>query len=126
MSEQPAILRYGQEEIELPIVRGSEGELGANIAKLRAQTGIVTLDSGFLNTGSCESAITFIDGDAGILRYRGVPIEQLVSGHKASFLETSYLLIYGNLPTRAELDEFRYAIRKHTLVHEDEIGRAHV
>ncbi|MCJ7672586.1 MAG: citrate synthase [Acidimicrobiia bacterium] len=119
MSEQPAILRYGEKEVELPVVRGSEGELGANIAKLRAQTGIVTLDNGFLNTGSCESAITFIDGDAGILRYRGIPIEQLVSGHKASVLETSYLLIYGDLPTRSQLDEFRYSIRKHTLVHED-------
>ena len=119
MSEQHAILRYGEKEFELPVVHGTEGELGANIAKLRAQTGIVTLDNGFLNTGSCESAITFIDGEAGILRYRGIPIEQLVSGHKASFLETSYLLIYGNLPARAELDAFRYAIRKHTLVHED-------
>ncbi len=73
MSEQPAILRYGEEEVELPIVRGSEDELGANIGKLRARTGIVTLDNGFLNTGSCESAITYIDGDAGILRYRGHP-----------------------------------------------------
>jgi citrate synthase len=72
-----------------------------------------------MNTGSCESAITFIDGEEGILRYRGIPIEQLVEGHMPSFLETSYLLIYGNLPTRTQLDEFRYGIRKHTLLHED-------
>jgi citrate synthase len=112
-------LRYGEKEVRLPILRGTEDELGIEIAKLRAQTGMVTLDDGFLNTGSCTSAITFIDGDAGILRYRGIPIEELVSGHQPSFLETSYLLIYGDLPTREELDEFRYSIRKHTLVHED-------
>ncbi len=112
-------LRYGQKEVELPVVRGTEDELGIDIAKLRAQTGMVTLDDGFLNTGSCTSSITYIDGDAGILRYRGIPIEELVSGHTVSFLETSYLLINGDLPTREQLDEFRYAIRKHTLVHED-------
>jgi citrate synthase len=112
-------LRYGEKEVQLPVVRGTEDELGIEIAKLRAQTGMVTLDEGFLNTGSCTSAITYIDGDAGILRYRGISIESLVSGHQPSFLETSYLLIYGDLPNREELDEFRYAIRKHTLVHED-------
>ena len=119
MSEDAAILRYGEKEIELPVVHGSEGELGIDIAKLRTNTGMVTLDNGFLNSGSCESAITYIDGDAGILRYRGIPIEELVSGHQPSFLETSYLLIYGRLPVETELDEFRYAIRGHTLVHED-------
>jgi citrate synthase len=103
----------------LPVVRGTEDECGIEITKLRAQTGLVTLDYGYLNTGACESAITFIDGDRGILRYRGIPIEDLVSGHQPSFLETSYLLIYGNLPNRGQLDEFRYGIRKHTLVHED-------
>src|SRR6185437_14685776 len=87
--------------------------------KLRAQTGAVTLDYGFVNTGSCESAITYIDGEAGILRYRGIPIEDLVSVPEPSFLETSYLLIYGELPNRAQLDEFRFGIRKHTLLHED-------
>jgi citrate synthase len=112
-------LRYGEKEVELPVVRGTEDELGIDIARLRAQTGMVTLDDGFLNTGSCTSAITYIDGDDGVLRYRGIPIEELVSGHQPSFLETSYLLIYGNLPTSEELDEFRYSIRKHTLVHED-------
>ena len=119
MSEQPVYLRYGEKEIDLPVVRGTEDELGIDISKLRAQTGMVTLDYGFMNTGSCESAITFIDGEQGILRYRGIPIEQLVEGHQPSYLETAYLLIYGNLPTRTELDDFRYGIRKHTLLHED-------
>ncbi len=119
MSDEPAILRQGETEAKLPVVRGTEGELAVDIAKLRAQTGLVTLDYGFVNTAACESAITFIDGDRGILRYRGIPIEQLVSGHSPSFLETSYLLIYGELPNRAELDDFRYGIRKHTLLHEE-------
>jgi len=119
VSEQPVHLRYGDKDVEFPVVRGTENELGIDITKLRAETGMVTLDYGFMNTGSCESAITFIDGELGILRYRGVPIEQLVEGHQPSFLETSYLLIYGNLPNRDELDDFRYGIRKHTLLHED-------
>ena len=119
MPEEPVYLRYGEKEIELPVVRGTENELGIDINKLRAQTGMITLDPGFMNTGACESAITFIDGEEGILRYRGIPIEQLVEGHQPSFLETSYLLIYGALPNREELDDFRYGIRKHTLLHED-------
>jgi citrate synthase len=119
VSEQAAQLRYQDKAAELPVIEGSEGELGLDISKLRDQTGLVTLDYGFMNTGSCESAITFIDGEEGILRYRGIPIEQLVEGHMPSFLETSYLLIYGTLPTRTQLDEFRYGIRKHTLLHED-------
>jgi len=77
MSEPPAVLRYDENEVELPIVRGTENEPAVDISKLRSQTGFVTLDYGFVNTGSCESAITYIDGDAGILRYRGIPIEQL-------------------------------------------------
>jgi citrate synthase len=117
MSEQPAALRYGDHEIELPVVRGTENELGVDIAKLRSQTGLVTLDYGFVNTAACESAITYIDGDRGILRYRGIPIEQ-VAQH-GSYLETSYLLIYGELPTREQLDSFRYQVRRHTLLHED-------
>jgi citrate synthase len=116
---EPAVLTFEGKDTKLPVVRGTEDELGVDISKLRAQTGLITLDYGYLNTGSCESAITFIDGDEGILRYRGIPIEQLVSGHQPSFLETSYLLIYGELPTREKLDEFRYGIRKHTLLHED-------
>src|SRR5437764_6905144 len=119
MSEPSAVLRLGSTETELPVVVGTEGERGIDISKLRAQTGAVTLDYGFVNTGSCESAITFIDVEAGILRYRGIPIEELVSVPVPSFLETSYLPIYGELPTRSELDEFRFGIRKHTLLHED-------
>ena len=88
--EKPAYLHHGDTEIELPVVRGTEDELGVDIAKLRAQSGLITLDYGFVNTGSCESAITYIDGEAGILRYRGIPIEELVSGHSPSFLETAY------------------------------------
>ena len=119
MAEPPVSLRHGDTELELPVVRGSEDELGVDISKLRAQTGLITLDYGFVNTGSCESAITFVDGDKGILRYRGIPIEQLVDREHPSFLETSYLLIWGELPTNDELDEFRFEIRRHTLLHED-------
>ncbi len=116
---ETATLRFGDREIQLPIVRGTENEEAVDIAELRSQSGLITLDYGFANTGSCESAITFIDGEKGILRYRGIPIEELVSGHQPSFLETSFLLINGNLPTQIELDDYRYAIRKHTLLHED-------
>jgi len=119
VSESPAVLQYDGREIEFPVVRGSENELGMDISKLRAQTGLITLDYGYTNTGSCESAITFIDGEEGILRYRGIPIEQLVEGHSPSFIETSYLLIYGHLPNKEELDDFRFGVRKHTLLHED-------
>jgi citrate synthase len=105
MAEPPVSLRHGDTELELPVVRGSEDELGIDISKLRVQTGLITLDPGYLNTGSCESAITYIDGDAGILRYRGIPIEQLVDREHPSFLETSYLLIWGELPTKDQLDE---------------------
>jgi citrate synthase len=119
MSELPAVLRDGEREIELPVVVGSEGERAVNIAKLRAQTGLVTLDNAFVNTAACESAITFIDGEAGILRYRGIDIEDLVSVPNPSYLETAYLLIYGELPDRVQRDRFSREIRKHTLVHED-------
>ena len=119
MPDPPAVLRFGDHEVELPVVRGSEEELGLDIAKLRAQTGLITLDYGFVNTGSTESAITYIDGEAGILRYRGYPIEQLAESAQPSFLESAYLLIYGDLPTVAQLDDFRFGIRKHTLLHED-------
>jgi citrate synthase len=119
MAEPPVSFRHGDTELELPVVRGTEDELGVDISKLRAQTGLITLDYGFMNTGSCESAITFVDGDKGILRYRGIPIEQLVDRDHPSFLETSYLLIWGELPTKEQLDEFRFEIRRHTLLHED-------
>ena len=116
---EPAVLRHDGKELPLPIVEGSEQERAVDISKLRAQTGLITLDYGYMNTGSTESAITFIDGDAGILRYRGYDIDDLAGQDHPSFLETSWLLIYGELPTVDELDEFRFAIRKHTLLHED-------
>jgi citrate synthase len=119
MAEPPAILRWNGKEIELPIVRGTEDEYAIDIAKLRAQTGLITLDYGFVNTGATESAITYIDGDAGILRYRGYDIDSLADQDHPSFLETAYLLIYGELPTSSERDEFSRQIRKHTLLKED-------
>ncbi|TPW20915.1 MAG: citrate synthase [Elusimicrobia bacterium] len=112
-----AILKVDGKEIELPIVVGSEGEKAVDIQKLRAQTGYITLDPGYMNTGSCESAITFIDGEKGILRYRGIPIEELAE--KSDFLEVSYLLIFGRLPKKAEYDKFLDLVTRHTLIHED-------
>ncbi len=103
-------------EYEFPTVVGSEGEIGVDIAKLREKTGAVTLDDGYGNTGSCRSAVTFIDGDRGILRYRGYPIEQL---EDARFTEVAYLLIYGRLPTRAEYAAWSEKLTRHSLIHED-------
>lgn len=105
------------EEVELPIVVGTEGELAVDIGKLRGETGYVTLDEGYMNTGSTLSAITFLDGEKGILRYRGYPVEQL--GKNCDFVEVAYLLIYGELPTVAQLEEFRAKLRRHTMLHED-------
>src|ERR1041385_267862 len=119
MAEPPAILRWNGKEIELPIVRGTEDEFAIDISKLRAQTGLITLDYGYVNTGATESAITYIDGDAGILRYRGYDIESLADQEHPSFLETAYLLIYRELPPPAEREEFSRQIRKHTLLKED-------
>jgi citrate synthase len=99
-----ATLNFDDKKLDLPVTVGSEGEVGLDIAKLRAETGAVTFDPAYGNTGACKSAITFIDGDQGILRYRGIPIEQLAE--KSSFGEVAYLLIFGKLPTRAELDRF--------------------
>ncbi|MBW4719019.1 citrate synthase [Saccharothrix obliqua] len=110
-------LRHQGGEHEMKVVPATEGAPGIDLGKLLATTGLVTLDSGFVNTASCSSEITYIDGDAGILRYRGYPIEQLAA--KSNFLEVSYLLIYGELPTRAQLDEFSSKINRHTLLHED-------
>jgi citrate synthase len=102
---------------ELPVIEGTENEKAIDITSLRAKTGYITIDSGYKNTGSTQSAITYLDGENGILRYRGYPIEQLAE--RASFLEVTYLLIYGELPTQTELDSFKNSITKHTLVHED-------
>jgi citrate synthase len=104
-------------EYELPVVIGSEGEVGIDVAKLRAQSAAITFDPGYGNTGSCASAITFIDGEKGILRYRGYPIEQIASS--ASFAEVVFLLIHGKLPSRSEYDQFRENLTRHTLLHED-------
>lgn len=117
MTEKRFTLGYGDDELELPIVASTEGASGVDISALLKQTGYVTLDPGYVNTGACTSAITYIDGDAGILRYRGYPIEQLAQG--SSFLEVSYLLIYGHLPTVSELDTFAMNVSRHTLLDED-------
>ncbi len=102
---------------EFPVVEGTEHELAIDIGKLRAQTGVITLDPGFKNTGSTSSAITFLNGEEGILRYRGYSIEDLAE--KSTFLEVAYLLIYGELPSKSEFDKFKEDIKYHTLVHED-------
>jgi len=112
-----AQLHIDDQVIELPIVEGSEGERGLDIGRLRSQTGLITLDPGYANSGSCRSAITFIDGEKGVLRYRGIPIEQLAD--KSSFLEVAYLLIFGRLPTADELEYFSSSITHHTMLHED-------
>jgi citrate synthase len=104
-------------KIELPVLVGTENERGLDISKLLATTGCVTLDEGFVNTGSTTSAITFLDGDRGILRYRGYPIEQLAG--KCSFLEVCYLLLNGELPTEKELKQFANTLKRHTMLHED-------
>ena len=111
-------LHYGDgSELDLPVKTATEGSAGIEVTKLLSTTGMVTLDPGFVNTAACSSEITYIDGDAGILRYRGYPIEQLAE--KASFLEVSYLLIHGELPTEAQLKDFTQQITRHTLLDED-------
>jgi citrate synthase len=112
-----ARLEIDGKTLELPVVVGTEGERGIDIGKLRAQSGAITLDEGFVNTGSTTSAITFLDGEEGILRYRGYPIEVLAE--KCDFVEVAYLLIYGKLPTSAEFDAFRTSLSHHTMIHED-------
>jgi citrate synthase len=101
---------------ELKIVTGSEGERGIDVGDLRARTGLITLDPGYKNTGSCLSAITFIDGENGVLKYRGYPIEELA--HQSSFLEVAYLLLYDELPTQAQYDQWTEQITYHTMLHE--------
>ena len=112
-----AELKVNGSSIELPIVEGSEQEKAVDISKLRQESGLITIDPGFKNTGSTKSAITFLDGEEGILNYRGYSIEELTE--KSSFLEVSYLLIYGELPSPQELEQFKCDITMHTLVHED-------
>ncbi|WP_209329255.1 citrate synthase [Lunatimonas salinarum] len=112
-----AKLSFNGKEFELPVLKGSENEEAIDIAKLRGQSGLITLDPGYKNTGSTQSAITFLDGEQGILRYRGYNIEDLAE--KSNFLEVSYLLINGELPTKTQYDSFAQRITNHTLVHED-------
>lgn len=112
-----AEIKYEGKSYELPIVEGTEQEIGIDIGKLRSESGLITIDPGFKNTGSTTSAITYLDGEKGILRYRGYSIEELAE--KSTFLEVSYLLIYGELPTPAQLLDFQNQIKVHTLVHED-------
>lgn len=101
---------------EFPVIKGSEGEMGIDISQLRSKTGYVTLDPAFVNTAACTSDITFLDGEKGILRYRGVPIEQLAES--SNFLEVAYLLIYGSLPTQTEFDSFNNQVTRHSLINE--------
>ena len=110
-------LTVGDLEIDLPVIEGTEKERALDIGKLRATTGLVTIDEGYVNTGSTTSGVTFLDGEKGILRYRGYPIEQLAA--KCDFIEVAYLLIFGELPSADELQNFRMKLRRHTMLHED-------
>ena len=110
-------LKLKDSSFECPVVVGSENERAIDIANLRAKTGLVTIDPAFMNTASTKSAITFLDGEKGILRYRGYPIEQIAE--RSRFVETSYLLIHGELPTQEELDRFSRNLTRHSLIHED-------
>lgn len=112
-----AEIKVGNESYQLPIVTGSEGERAIDISKLRGMSGLITIDPGFKNTGSTTSGITFLDGEKGILRYRGYSIEELAE--KSNFLEVSYLIIYGELPTPEQYNKFVEEIKHHTMVHED-------
>ena len=115
--KKKAELHYDGKVYELPLITGTENEHALDISRLRVDTGLITLDKGFKNTGSTQSSITFLNGEEGVLRYRGYSIEDLAE--KASFLEVSFLLIYGDLPSRLELDTFVEEITQHSLVHED-------
>jgi citrate synthase len=114
---EKVVISYKDKTAEFPVVSSSVGSDAMDISKLHSSLGLHTFDQGFVNTASTKSGITFIDGDAGILRYRGYPIEQLAA--KKSFLDVSYLLIYGELPDKSQLDAFDQSIRRHTLIHED-------
>ena len=116
MSKEAKLILEGK-EYTLPVVTGSENEKAIDITKLRAQTGYITIDSGYMNTGATRSAITFLDGERGILRYRGIPIEDLAE--KSTFVETSYLLIYGELPNKEQLHHYSELLTRHSMIHED-------
>ncbi len=110
-------IQYGDQTIRLPVVIGTEGEKAIDISELRKRTGLITLDPGYANTGSCQSAITYMDGEKGILRYRGIPVDELAE--HSIFTETAYLLITGELPTRQQLNEFSVMLNDNSLIHED-------
>ncbi len=112
-----AKLMFEDKALDLPVIRGTENELAVDIEKLRAQTGLITLDPGYGNTGACRSAITFIDGEKGILRYRGYPIDELAT--RSTFLEVAWLLMEGELPSRAALTTFEREVKLHTMLHEN-------
>src|SRR5271167_586508 len=116
MSLTSATLKYGDKTVDLPVKTGTIGPSVVDIGKLYAQAGVFTYDPGYTSTGSCESKITYIDGDEGILLYRGYPIEQLAE--HGDFLETCYLLLYGELPTTAQKADFDIRVTRHTMVHE--------
>jgi citrate synthase len=115
--EQTAKLVIDGKTFELPIIEGTEGEKAVDISRLRQETGLITLDPGYANTGSCQSSITFMDGEKGVLRYRGIPVDQLAE--HSTFVETAYLLINGELPNRRQLTRFSILLNDHSLVHED-------
>jgi len=117
VTSQTANISVEGKSIELPIIVGSENEKAIDISALRQETGYITLDNGFMNTGSCQSSICFIDGEQGILRYRGIDIEDLAE--KSTFVEVAYLLIYGKLPNKTELEDFSQGLTRHSLLHED-------
>ncbi|MFA9200416.1 MAG: citrate/2-methylcitrate synthase, partial [Cypionkella sp.] len=116
MADKAATLILDDKRIDLPVIEGSVGPDVIDIRKLYGQTGVFTYDPGYKSTGSCESALTYIDGDEGVLLHRGYPIGQLAE--QSSFMEVSYLLLNGELPSKAELDEFTYTISRHTMLHE--------
>ena len=117
LAKEKAEIKVDGKALELPVIVGTEGEKAIDIAEFRAKTSYITLDHGYGNTGSCLSAITFIDGDKGILRYRGIPIEQLAE--KSTFVETAYLLIHGKLPNKTEADQFSKELTEHASLHQD-------
>ena len=117
MTEKAKIILPDGQSFDFPVLTGSENEKGIDISSLRKQTGYITLDPGFVNTGSCESSITFLDGEKGVLRYRGYPIEELAE--KSSFIEVAYLLINGELPKKDQLENFTNRINLHSMIHED-------
>jgi citrate synthase len=117
MIEKAKIILPDGQTIDLPVLTGSENEKGIDISSLRKQTGYITLDPGFVNTGSCESSITFLDGEKGVLQFRGYPIEELAE--KSTFIEVAYLLINGELPKKDQLENFTNRISLHSMIHED-------